>query len=135
MIRRLSLCGALCTIFAAFAPAAPAATYVGSAVDDSRTRVEFVKDGRKIKGFEVRRATLKCFNGHSYRDSTTFGVMRLDSERRFAGHFMNSAETQAGHVRGVLRNNASARGTLRITASFGGLTCTTRRVEWTARRE
>ncbi len=135
MIRRLSLCGALCTIFAAFAPAASAATYVGSAVDDPRTRVEFVKDAGKIRGFEVRRATLECFNGDAYRDGTTFGVMRLDSERRFAGQFMNGDETQAGRVKGRLRDNGSARGTLRITATFGEVTCTTRRVEWTARRE
>lgn len=136
MIRRLSLFGALCTIVAAFAPAAPAATYVGSAVDDPRTRVEFVKDGGKIRGFEVRRAKYFCTHDPTFRDreGTVFGRMSLTRHGTFEKEFSNGSSLLA-RIRGSIQRERSS-GDFRIDFSpRPSEECTTRRVEWTARRE
>jgi hypothetical protein len=130
-----SICASACALFAlaSATSASAASTYVGRAVDDPKTRIEFRKAGGEVRGFEVRRVRMECFDGAIFRGDTRFGPMAIDRDGHFEGDYMSQDEQQSGQVHGSL-TAGRATGTLRITATFGTVYCVSGRLEWRARR-
>jgi hypothetical protein len=137
--RRASTCiGFALVLVLATGALAVAATYRGGGTEDPKVRVRFEKDRDTIKGFKIERARFFCTDGDRFRAGTRVGrmeVRRRRGERRFGGYFTNPDGTQSSRIRGRLIGRRKARGNFRLTASFGDVGCTTRRVHWKARRK
>jgi hypothetical protein len=132
-----SICASACALFAlaSATSASAASTYVGRAVDDPKTRIEFRKAGGEVRGFEVRGAKFRCPHSAAFRDrdALVFGPMPLSASGSFSGSF-TSGGNQRGETEGrVVRGDAS--GTFRLEVGVSpGEVCSTGRVEWRARR-
>lgn len=113
--------------------AAIAGTFEGQGRDDPKVGISFEKKRGKIKGFTFERARFYCTNSERFRAGMRAGDMELHRRNRFRDRFTDPDGKVVLRVNGKITGHR-ARGTLRVVAYVKSDKCTTKTLDWKARR-